>query len=228
MTAEVTLKVVGLTKSFRRGPEEVHVLKGAELTVRRGESLAIIGASGSGKSTFLHLLGGLDKPDSGSIYYGEQDLSRLNEREMARLRNLKIGFVFQFHYLLPEFSALENVMMPALVTGGKTRPARTRALELLETVGLTHRLKHKPGEMSGGEQQRVAIARALMMQPAVLLADEPTGDLDPETGQRIIELFREIRDRMGISLIAVTHNLELARTMDRTLILRGGLLEPHP
>ena len=228
MTAETTLTVSGLTKTFRRRPEEVQVLKGADLTVARAESLAIIGASGSGKSTLLHLLGGLDKPDSGSIHYGEQELGRLNEREMARFRNRMVGFVFQFHYLLPEFSALENVMMPALVTGQASKAVKRQALDLLETVGLTHRLHHKPGEMSGGEQQRVAIARALVMQPRVLLADEPTGDLDPTTGQRVTELFGEIRSRTGISLIVVTHNLELARTMDRTLILRGGQLEPQP
>ena len=228
MTAEAVIKVENLSKAFHRGPETVQVLKNADLTVARGESLAIIGASGSGKSTLLHLLGGLDKPDSGSIHYGAQDLSRLSEGEMARFRNRSIGFVFQFHYLLPEFSALENVMMPALVTGSPAGKIRDRAMQMLETVDLGHRVSHKPGEMSGGEQQRVAIARALVMQPQVLLADEPTGDLDPVTGQRVSELFNQIRKDSGVSLIVVTHNLELARTMDRTLILRGGQLEPHP
>lgn len=225
MRDDRVLTVRNLHKSFRKGPETIEVLRGVDLEARRGEGTAIVGASGSGKSTLLHLLGGLEKPDAGSITYGDSDISAMNDREIARFRNARIGFVFQFHYLLPEFTALENVMVPALISSPMTGEISDRARDLLDMVGLGHRRTHKPGELSGGEQQRVAIARSLMMSPGIMLADEPTGDLDPETGLRIIELFSGLRNRLGVTLLIATHNMDLARTMDKVLVLKGGHLE---
>jgi len=225
MKDELILTVEGLHKSFRKGPEVIEVLRGVNLDVRKAEGIAVVGASGSGKSTMLHLLGGLEKPDSGSIVYGNSDISAMNESEIAQFRNTRIGFVFQFHYLLPEFTALENVMVPALLSSKITHQIKQRSVELLDMVGLADRRTHKPGELSGGEQQRVAIARALMMSPGILLADEPTGDLDPETGQKVIELFSGLKKRLFVTLIIATHNIELARVMDRVLVLKGGHLE---
>jgi len=225
MRDDRVLTVRNLHKSFRKGPETIEVLRGVDLEARRGEGTAIVGASGSGKSTLLHLLGGLEKPDVGSITYGDSDISAMNDREIARFRNARIGFVFQFHYLLPEFTALENVMVPALISSPMTGEISDRARDLLDMVGLGHRRTHKPGELSGGEQQRVAIARSLMMSPGIMLADEPTGDLDPETGLRIIELFSGLRNRLDVTLLIATHNMDLARTMDKVLVLKGGHLE---
>jgi lipoprotein-releasing system ATP-binding protein len=196
------------------------------MTAHKAEGIAIVGVSGSGKSTLLHLLGGLEKPDRGTIVYGDRDISVMSSKEIALFRNKKIGFVFQFHYLLPEFTALENVMVPALLSSRTSRPIRDRAESLLDVVGLKDRLTHKPGELSGGEQQRVAIARSLMMSPEILLADEPTGDLDPETGLKIIELFSHVRRSLAITMIVATHNMELSRVMERVLVLKGGHLEP--
>lgn len=227
MKAEPILVAGEISKSFTRGPALIEVLKGAGMTVNRGEGVAITGASGSGKSTLLHLLGGLERPEQGSIRYEGRDICRMNDRELTLFRNTNVGFVFQFHFLLPEFTALENVMIPGLVRAKRQDEARPRAQSLLETVGLVERMEHKPGELSGGEQQRVAIARALMMSPQVLLADEPTGDLDPSTGRKIIDLFSHIKESLGVTMIIVTHNMDLARTMDRILILKGGLLEPY-
>ncbi len=226
MKDEIVLTVEDLHKSFHKGPEVIEVLKGVNLDVHQAEGIAIVGASGSGKSTLLHLLGGLEKPDSGSIVYGDSNISTMKEREIAQFRNKKIGFVFQFHYLLPEFTALENVMVPALLSSKMSRRIRERSVELLDVVGLADRRTHKPGELSGGEQQRVAIARALMMSPGILLADEPTGDLDPETGHKVIELFSGLRRKLCVTLIIATHNMELAHTMDKVLVLKGGHLEP--
>jgi lipoprotein-releasing system ATP-binding protein len=226
MNDERVLTVRDLHKSFRKGPEVIEVLRGIDLEARRAEGTAIVGASGSGKSTLLHLLGGLEKPDAGSIVYGGSEISAMNDREIARFRNERIGFVFQFHYLLPEFSAVENVMIPALISSSMTKELSARAEGLLDMVGLGHRRTHKPGELSGGEQQRVAIARSLMMSPGIMLADEPTGDLDPETGLKIIELFSGLRQRLDVTLLIATHNMELARTMDKVLVLKGGHLEP--
>jgi lipoprotein-releasing system ATP-binding protein len=226
MRDELVLTVENLRKSFRKGPEVIEVLKGIDLDVHKSEGVAIVGASGSGKSTFLHLLGGLEKPDSGNIVYGTSDISAMKDREIARFRNTKIGFVFQFHYLLPEFTALENVMVPALLSSTMSDSIRRHAEELLDLVGLDDRSTHKPGELSGGEQQRVAIARALMMSPGIILADEPTGDLDSETGHKVIELFAGLRATLCVTLIIATHNMELARTMDKVLVLKGGHLEP--
>jgi len=226
MKDELVLTVEDLHKSFHKGPEVIEVLKGVNIDVHQAEGIAIVGASGSGKSTLLHLLGGLEKPDSGSIVYGDSNISTMKEREIAQFRNKKIGFVFQFHYLLPEFTALENVMVPALLSSKMSRRIRERSVELLDVVGLADRRTHKPGELSGGEQQRVAIARALMMSPGILLADEPTGDLDPETGHKVIELFSGLRIKLCVTLIIATHNMELAHTMDKVLVLKGGHLEP--
>jgi lipoprotein-releasing system ATP-binding protein len=222
------LQVTDLHKSFRKGTGMIEVLRGVSLEAHKAEGIAVVGSSGSGKSTMLHLLGGLEKPDKGEIIYGRQNISVMNEREIALFRNRKIGFVFQFHYLLSEFTALENVMIPALLTEKMSPEVRKRAEGLLDLVGLADRMPHKPGELSGGEQQRVAIARALMMSPEVLLADEPTGDLDPETGQKIIELFLDLRKTFSVTMITATHNMELARVMDRVYVLKGGQLEPHP
>jgi lipoprotein-releasing system ATP-binding protein len=226
MRDERVLTVRDLHKSFRKGPEVIEVLKGVDLEAHTAEGIAIVGASGSGKSTLLHLLGGLEKPDTGSIVYGGSDISDMDEKAIARFRNTRIGFVFQFHYLLPEFTALENVMVPSLLCSGSITDATRRAEELLDMVGLGHRRFHKPGELSGGEQQRVAIARSLMMSPGIMLADEPTGDLDPDTGQKIIELFTGLRQRLDVTCLIATHNMELARTMDTVLVLKGGHLEP--
>jgi lipoprotein-releasing system ATP-binding protein len=226
MKDEPVLIVDDLHKSFRKGPEVIEVLRGISLTAHKAEGIAIVGASGSGKSTLLHLLGGLEKPDSGTIVYGDRDISAMVSKEIALFRNRKIGFVFQFHYLLPEFTALENVMVPALLSSKPSRPVRERAEGLLDVVGLKDRMTHKPGELSGGEQQRVAIARSLMMSPEILLADEPTGDLDPETGLKIIDLFSHVRQSLAITMIVATHNMELSHIMERVLVLKGGHLEP--
>lgn len=220
------LHVADLHKSFHKGSELIEVLKGVSLDVHKAEGIAVVGASGSGKSTMLHLLGGLEKPDKGAIVYGDRDISDMNERDIAMFRNRKIGFVFQFHYLLPEFTALENVMIPALLSERMSLYIKERSEGLLDMVGLASRMTHKPGELSGGEQQRVAIARALMMSPEVLLADEPTGDLDPETGFKIIELFSHLRESLAVTMLVATHNMDLARVMDRVFVLKGGHLEP--
>jgi lipoprotein-releasing system ATP-binding protein len=225
MKAEPILHVKDLIKSFSKGPEVIEVLKGITMEITGGEGIAIVGASGTGKSTLLHLLGGLERPDQGKILYDARDICTMNDRDIALFRNKQIGFVFQFHFLLPEFTAVENVMMPALVSEKKTDETMHKALYLLETVGLKDRISHKPGELSGGEQQRVAIARSLMMSPKVLLADEPTGDLDPATGQKIIELFSQLKNTVGVTMIIATHNMELAKTMDRIMLLKGGHLE---
>src|SRR5512136_1452271 len=211
-----------VTKSFARDGDQVEVLKGVSLTIAAGELAAIVGPSGVGKSTLLHLLGGLERPTSGAIRYGETDLAGLSDLALARFRNLRVGFVFQFHHLLPEFSALENVMMPLLIRRYSTGKARTQAAALLGRVGLAARLQHRPGELSGGEQQRVAIARALIGQPAVLLADEPTGNLDSKTGDEVFELLRELNRERRLTCVFITHNEALARRTDRILRMLDG------
>jgi len=215
-----------VTKSFARDGDRVEVLKGVSLTVAAGELVAIVGPSGVGKSTLLHLLGGLERPTAGAIRYGDTDLALLSDIALARFRNLRVGFVFQFHHLLPEFSALENVMMPLLIRRCSTAEARARATALLGRVGLAARLRHRPGELSGGEQQRVAIARALIGEPAVLLADEPTGNLDSKTGDEVFELMRELNRERNLTCVLITHNEELARRTDRVLrMLDGRMVE---
>ena len=216
----------GLNRTYAgvSGPD-LHILRGLELEVGAGEAVAIIGASGSGKSTLLHLLGALDNPTAGSIRIGESRLDSLGERETAALRNDRIGFVFQFHHLLPDFSAIENVMMPALIRGDGRAKGRRRAAELLDQVGLADRFDHKPHELSGGEQQRVAVARALVNRPLVILADEPTGNLDADRSEEVHDALFELRDRHAVALVVATHNHELAARAERVLRLIGGVLE---
>ena len=223
-------QVQNITKTFfpEKGRKSIEVLKGIDLTIRSGEMLAIEGASGAGKSTLLHLLGGLDRPTGGKIYFQGDDLFDHNEETLAEIRNRHMGFVFQFHHLLPEFSALENTMMPALIRGMKKAEAAKAAEGILTQLGLEDRLPHKPGELSGGEQQRVAVARALMLSPRVILADEPTGNLDTQTGEEVQKLLLHINREHGIALMVVTHNSALAEKMKRRVILVDGqLYENH-
>jgi lipoprotein-releasing system ATP-binding protein len=200
----------------------VEVLRGINLTLSEGERIAIVGASGVGKTTLLHILGTLDRPTSGKVFYGGRDVFTQSEKELALFRNREIGFVFQFHHLLPEFTALENTMMPCLIREMSKKEAAARAESILSLVGLKHRLPHKPGELSGGEQQRVAVARALVLEPEVLLADEPTGNLDTKTGEAVFELLQELNRIKGVTLIVVTHNLKLAAGMSRQVHLVDG------
>ena len=223
---EPVLVASGLNRTYVgvSGPD-LHILRGLELEVGMGEAVAIIGASGSGKSTLLHLLGALDTPTAGSIRVGDSRLGSLSEQETAALRNDRIGFVFQFHHLLPDFSAIENAMMPALIRGDGRASSRARAAELLDQVGLADRLDHKPHELSGGEQQRVAVARALVNRPLVILADEPTGNLDADRSEEVHDALFELRDRHRVALVVATHNHELAARAERVLRLIGGVLE---
>jgi lipoprotein-releasing system ATP-binding protein len=214
-----------LAKSFRGGDGGlIHVLDGVELAVRRGEMVAIVGASGAGKSTLLHLLGALDRPTRGSVFLDGEPLHGRADDDLAAIRNRKIGFVFQFHHLLREFSALENVMMPLRIAGIDLRQARSRAEELLARVGLSGRMSHRPGELSGGEQQRTAVARALAIDPAILLADEPSGNLDHANSERLHELFAQLASDLEIAMVVVTHNRSLASRADRALLLEDGRL----
>ena len=219
------LEVTGLSKSFGTGAGKVDVLKGIDLEVAAGETIALVGASGAGKSTLLHILGTLDRPTSGKVLFKGEDVFRRNDMALAQFRNRAIGFVFQFHHLLPEFSALENAMMPALISGMKKGEAEGIAEGLLRDVGLSHRLTHRPGELSGGEQQRVAIARALVLSPQLLLADEPTGNLDMKTSDEVHDLLAEIHRNKGVTLMIVTHNERLAVKMDRTIRMVDGKIE---
>ena len=214
-----------LAKSYRGGDgEPIHVLDGVDLGVRRGEMVAIVGASGAGKSTLLHVLGALDRPTRGTVTLDGEPLHGRADEELAAIRNRKIGFVFQFHHLLREFSALENVMMPLRIAGIDLRQARSRAEELLSRVGLSGRMSHRPGELSGGEQQRTAVARALAIDPAVLLADEPSGNLDHTNSERLHDLFSQLASDLEISMVVVTHNRSLASRADRALLLEDGRL----
>jgi lipoprotein-releasing system ATP-binding protein len=214
----------GLHKSYWLGEKEIHVLRGASFSLRAGEMASLVGPSGVGKSTFLHVVGTLDPPTAGNVLYDGQDAFEMGEEPLARFRNRNVGFVFQFHYLLPEFTALENAAMPALISRLPREEAEQVAREMLELVGLSHRLEHRPGELSGGEQQRVALARALVLKPRLLLADEPTGNLDEATGEGIHQLLLDLNRRLGIAAIVVTHNPRLAERMPRRLRLHEGLV----
>jgi lipoprotein-releasing system ATP-binding protein len=221
----LVIEASGIVKSYLQGPSPVHVLRGLSLQVRVGERIAITGLSGSGKSTLLHVLGGLDKPDEGLIKINGQDIFSLTEQQRGKLRNKNLGFVYQFHHLLPEFSAQENVAMPLLIAGQKPGEAANFANEILQQVGLDNRILHKPAELSGGERQRVAIARALVSKPNCVLADEPTGNLDEETGEQINDLMLQLSGSLGTSFVVVTHNHNLADRMDRRIRLQNGVLD---
>ncbi|MEL6187116.1 MAG: ABC transporter ATP-binding protein [Myxococcota bacterium] len=221
---EALVEIRDLRKTYWMDEQSIEVLRGVDLDLHQGDRVSIIGPSGSGKSTFLHVLGTLDAPTTGEVRYRGENVFARGSGDVARFRNRTIGFVFQFHHLLPEFTALENVAMPALIQRLSSREAERRAAEVLERVGLGHRLEHRPGELSGGEQQRVAIARALVLEPELLLADEPTGNLDEATAEGIHELLAETHRRTGLTVVLVTHSSRLASRMPRRLEMREGQL----
>ena len=223
---DIAIRAVDLAKHYRSGETDLIVFSGLGFEVRRGERLAIVGESGAGKSTLLHLLGGLDRPSNGTIHFGAKEITALPDTELADFRNREIGFVWQIHYLLPEFTALENVMMPLLIRGASHEEAARPSLARLEEVGLTARASHRAGELSGGEQQRVALARALVGSPACLFADEPTGNLDSRTGEMVFGLLGELCRSRRLTTVIVTHNLSFARRCDRVLKMEGGVLGP--
>jgi lipoprotein-releasing system ATP-binding protein len=223
MSKDVLIRTVGVTKSFRTEAGELKVLKGIDLSIKKGEMLGIIGASGAGKSTFLQILGALDRPTSGRLFFRDQEIASMDDNSLARLRNRSIGFVFQFHHLLPEFNSVENVMFPAIISGMSFPEAQKRADALLGELGLSQRTRHRPGELSGGEQQRVAVARALIQEPEAVLADEPTGNLDTSTGNELFSLFLDLNKRKGITFVVVTHNKSLSDRCHRVLEMADGM-----
>jgi lipoprotein-releasing system ATP-binding protein len=226
-SGELLVMVKDLMKEYRQGDGKLNILNGVDLRMYSGEICALVGPSGSGKSTLLHILGLLDSPTSGQIIMGDKDISKLNDAARTKLRNGHIGFVYQFHHLLPEFNAIENVSLPLIIAGKSPKDASDKAADLLEQLGLGHRLRHRPATLSGGEQQRVAIARALVNDPYLLFADEPTGNLDPETAEEVFQiLLAQVRGR-GIGALVATHNMELANDMDRILEMKGGRIIPY-
>ena len=222
----MVIEVKGISRGFRQGPKRVQVLKDVSLQVPAGTSIAIVGASGAGKSTLLHILGGLDKPDEGEVFVDGQSIWKLGDRERSDLRNSRMGFIYQFHHLLPEFTALENVAMPLLIRGESVTDAANRATRLLEKVGLGQRLDHKPGELSGGERQRAAVARALVGNPGCVLGDEPTGNLDERIARQVFDQLLELNTELNTSLILVTHDMRLAARMNQRFELHMGSLKP--
>ncbi|GAB4367750.1 MAG: ABC transporter ATP-binding protein [Deltaproteobacteria bacterium] len=226
MNSAPFLRVEGLRKEFPRKTGVLEVLKGISFTLDRGESLAVVGVSGAGKTTLLQIVGTLDRPTAGAVYYDGRDVTGMGEEELAGFRNRSVGFVFQFHHLLPEFNARENVMLPCLIAGLPWEEAERRAAVLLAEVGLSDRLTHRVGEISGGEQQRVAICRALAMEPEVILMDEPTGNLDKETAIGVMELLETLNRNRGLSMVVVTHNEELAARMHRVIQIDDGRIVP--
>jgi lipoprotein-releasing system ATP-binding protein len=227
LPGRLQIQALGLQKIFGGGPQRVDLFNDLNLFINPGERLAIVGASGVGKSTLLHILGTLDRPTSGKVLFGDKDVFDWSDKERARFRNRHIGFVFQFHHLLPEFSAMENTILPALIAGLPRKEAALQAMPLLERLGLADRLQHRPGELSGGEQQRVAVARALLLRPSVFLADEPSGNLDSRTGRNLHELLVALNEELHLTMVIVTHNMELAAMMKRTLRLVDGQLRPE-
>jgi lipoprotein-releasing system ATP-binding protein len=217
------LQASNITKAYG----SLTVVHDVSIAIDQGEVVSIVGPSGAGKSTLLHIIGTLDRPDSGSVTIGGEDLFTKRDKDLARFRNSKLGFIFQFHHLLPEFTALENVCIPAYIAGISTALAQQRASELLDLLKLSHRLHHKPSQLSGGEQQRVAVARALMNKPAIIMADEPSGNLDSDTARELHRLFFDLRDSLGQTFVIVTHNEELARMADRTISMRDGVVITH-
>jgi lipoprotein-releasing system ATP-binding protein len=227
-SAGALIQVAGLAKNFIDAGREITVLRGLDLAVNAGDEIAIVGESGTGKSTLLHILGSLETPTAGKVFFEGEDLFALDEPALAQFRNLKLGFVFQFHYLLADFSAVENVMMPALIARMPDDDARRRATEVLELVGLGGKLHRRPAELSGGEQQRVAVARAVVLRPRLLLADEPTGNLDPRTAEEVHALFHMLNRELGVTLVIATHNERLKQSVGRALRLRDGKLVAEP
>ena len=219
------LELTNIHKSYKHNGNTIDVLKGIDITINKGDSLAVIGASGAGKSTLLNIMGALEQPSSGHVKFQGKNITEFDEPGLCRLRNREIGFVFQFHHLLPEFNALENTIMPALISRVGMRESKERAEKILAKVGLGNRLNHRTGELSGGEQQRVAIARSLMMQPRILLADEPTGNLDRNTGMEIVDLLLRIGEEEGLSMVIVTHNQQLADNMTKVMEIVDGKLQ---
>ncbi|MCW8399765.1 lipoprotein-releasing ABC transporter ATP-binding protein LolD [Legionella sp. PATHC038] len=222
--SDIILNATKLCKSYNDGASKIEVLRGIDLSIAKGERLAIIGPSGSGKSTLLHLMGGLDKPTTGDVLIKDVNWQKVNEKQRCRLRNQGLGFIYQFHHLLPEFTALENVAMPLLLANISVKDATAEASKMLDDVGLKERKTHKPAQLSGGERQRVAIARALVHQPYCVLADEPTGNLDQTTATKVFDLMLELNRKMNTALVIVTHDQQLAKQMDRVLVLGDGLL----